>query len=86
MTDKTIPLWIEMKHLDESWHTNPGQKYAKFMRMIAARIPTELTEIGGDLTERIRTVDDVLEWLEEQAFKGDNDVRYNYDWELTDTH
>lgn len=81
MADKTIPLWMQMKHLDESWYSNPGQKYGQFMRMIADRIPTELTEVGGDLTERIHTVDDVLDWLIEQAIKGENDVRYNYDWE-----
>jgi hypothetical protein len=81
MEKKTLPLWIQMKHLDESWYSNPGQKYGQFMRMIADRISTELTEVGGDLTERIHTVDDVLDWLIEQAIKGENDVRYNYDWE-----
>ena len=81
MADKTIPLWMQMKHLDEAWHTNPGEKYGKFMRMIAERITTELAEVGGDLTIRMHTIEDVLAWLEEQAIKGDNDVRYNYDWD-----
>lgn len=78
MEKKTLPLWMEMKHLDESWHSNPGQKYAKFMRMIAARIPTEQT---NDCFQRIHTPQDVVDWLLEQAIKGENDVRYNYDWE-----
>jgi len=81
MEKKTLPLWMEMKHLDESWHSNPGQKYGKFMRMIAERITTELAEVGGDLEIRMHIIDDVLTWLEEQAIKGENDVRYNYDWE-----
>jgi len=70
-----------MKHLDESWHSNPGKKYSKFMRMIADRIKTELIEIDGIRKLRINTADDVVTWLEEQAMKGENDVRYNYDWD-----
>jgi hypothetical protein len=78
MEKKTIPLWMEMKHLDEAWHSNPGCKYAKFMRMIADRIPTEQ---NNDFVRRNHTAQDVVEWLIDQAVKGENDVRYNYDWE-----
>ncbi len=70
-----------MKHLDESWHSNPGEKYAKFMRMIAERIPTELIEVDCNRRLRNETIHDVSNWLIEQAVKGENDVRYNYDWE-----
>lgn len=83
MVHNTKPLWIELKHLDESWHSNPGCKYSKFMQLIAERIPLEL---GSDRLPRNHTAQDVVEWLLEQAYKGDNDIRYNYDWELTDTH
>jgi len=34
----------------------------------------------------LHTADDVIEWLVEQAHKGENDIRYNYTWQLTDTH
>ena len=83
MVHNAKPLWVEIKHIDESWHSNPGHKYGKFMRLIAERIPLEL---GPDRLPRNQTAQDVIDWLLEQAYKGDNDIRYNYDWELTDTH
>lgn len=83
MTKQVKPLWIEFKHIDESWNSNPGIKYAKFMRLIADRITTEL---GEGRVPRNHAASDVVEWLIEQAVKGENDVRYNYEWELTDTH
>jgi len=83
MVHDAKPLWVEIKHIDESWNSNPGHKYAKFMRLIAERIPLEL---GEGRVPRNHTAQDVVDWLLEQANKGDNDIRYNYDWELTDTH
>ncbi len=83
MVHNAKPLWVEFKHIDESWNSNPGRKYAKFMRLLAERIPIEL---GSDRLPRNHTAEDVVQWLLEQAVKGENDVRYNYDWELTDTH
>lgn len=88
MTKETKPLWIDIKHIDESWHSNPGNKYGKFFRLIAERIPEELAQYPdqGDLYKRLKTVDDVIDWLKEQAMKGENDIRYNYDWQNTDTN
>ena len=88
MTKEVRPLWVDIKHIDESWHSNPGQKYGKFFRLIAERIPTELKQglHSEDRIKRLHTADDVVAWLLEQAVKGKNDVRYNYDWQLTDTH
>lgn len=83
MTTEVNPLWIDIKHIDESWHSNPGQKYAKFFKLIAERIPTELKE---GRVPRLYTSQDVIDWLLEQAEKGDKDIRYNYAWQLTDTH
>ena len=88
MTKDVKPLWIDIKHIDESWHSNPGNKYGKFFRLIAERIPSELKQ-GAHLEDRIKrlyTADEVCEWLIEQAVKGENDVRYNYDWQNTDTY
>jgi hypothetical protein len=81
MAQTTNPLWVELKHLDESWHSNPGCKYAKMLRLIADRIPFELDD---DHFIRHQTSQDVVKWLLEQAHKGDNDIRYNYPWENTD--
>jgi hypothetical protein len=88
MTKDVKPLWIDIKHIDESWHSNPGVKYGKFFRLIAERIPTELEQAPdqGDLYQRIHTVEDVIDWLIDQAVKGENDIRYNYDWQNTDPH
>jgi len=88
MTKEVNPLWVDIKHIDESWHSNPGNKYGKFFRLIAERIPTELKQglHSEDRIKRLHTTDDVVAWLLEQAVKGENDVRYNYDWQLTDTH
>lgn len=83
MTKDVKPLWIEMKYIDESWNTNPGIRLGKFLRIIAERIPTELKE---GRVPRLHTSQDVIDWLIEQAEKGENDVRYNYPWQLTDTH
>lgn len=79
MDDFTRPLWIEMKHIDEGWNSNPGKKYGKFMRLIADRI---LTEENNNFVRRNYTAEDVVAWLVEQAVKGENDIRYNYDWEI----
>jgi hypothetical protein len=88
MTKEVNPLWVDIKHIDESWHSNPGNKYGKFFRLIAERIPTELKQglHSEDRIKRLHTANDVVAWLLEQAIKGENDVRYNYDWQLTDTH
>jgi hypothetical protein len=88
MTKEVNPLWVDIKHIDESWHSNPGNKYGKFFRLIAERIPCELKQglHSEDRIKRLHTADDVVAWLLEQAIKGENDVRYNYDWQLTDTH
>lgn len=82
------PLWVDIKHIDESWYSNPGNKYGKFFRFIAERIATELKEGAHpeDRIKRLYTADDVIEWLVEQAHKGENNIRYNYTWQLTDTH
>lgn len=79
----TRPLWVEFKKLDKLWYTNPGIKYGVYLRLIAERIATELDE---NKEHRMHTADDVIEWLIEQATKGENDIRYNYEWQLTDTH
>ena len=88
MAEEVRPLWIDIKHIDESWHSNPGNKCGKIFRRIAERIPAELKEglHSCDRIKRLHTADDVVEWLIEQAVKGENDVRYNYDWQNTDTH
>ncbi len=82
MDEQTIPVWIEFKRIDKSWNSNPGIKYGKFMRCLAERIPQEVLADGSP---RIQTVDDVIEWLIEQAVKGETGVQYNYDWALTET-
>ena len=71
MVHNVKPLWIQFKDLDESWHSNPGRKYAKFMRLIAERIPLEL---GEDRLPRHQTPQDIVDWLIEQAVK----VRMTY--------
>lgn len=88
MEDEIKPLWIDIKHIDESWYSNPGNKYGKFLRLIASRISTELKQglYPEDRIKRLHTADEVCDWLIEQAIKGENDIRYNYDWQLTDTH
>lgn len=88
MSEEVRPLWIDIKHIDESWHSNPGNKCSKIFRRIAERIPAELKEglHPENRIKRLHTADEVCEWLIEQAVKGENDVRYNYDWQNTDTH
>lgn len=77
------PLWVEIKKLEKTWYTNPGVRYASYLRLIAERIPAEL---GEERLPRNHTAQDVVDWLIEQAEKGEQDIRYNYPWELTDTH
>lgn len=77
------PLWMDIKQIDVSWHSNPGHKYGKFLRLIAERI---LSELGDDRLPRNHTAQDVVDWLLEQAEKGDNDIRYNYHWQIRNDH
>lgn len=72
------PLWIEMYLIDKGRWSNPGVKYSKMLRLIADRIPKDYDD---QWERRNHTADDVCEWLEDQAERGDNHDRYNYPWQ-----
>ena len=74
---KLKPLWVEMYRIDKGSWTNPGIKYAHMLRLIADRIGQDYNE---ELNPRNHTAEQVSEWLEEQAIKGDNHYKCNYPW------